>query len=382
MFIHWGVYSILARGEWVMYQEHIPADEYAPLASKFAPKKFDADAWVDLAREAGMRYMVMTSRHHDGFSLFDSQVSEFTAPKTAARRDLLQEYVEACHRGGMRVGFYYSLLDWRYPAYFRGPEQDPDGWAELVEYVHAQVRELCTNYGKLDVLWYDGAWPYAPEDWRSDELNAMVRELQPDIIMNDRSKLPEDFATPEQHVQPAEPGRSWETCMTLNDSWGYNAADDNWKTPRQVIQHLVRCASSGGNFLLNVGPKPDGTIPTESVRILRQVGRFLDENGASVYGTRRSPFARTSTGLSTVRGSTVYVHVLRWPGKELQLCSILNRVRTVHLLKTGAEIKFEQIADRLALRGLPSRAPDDLDTVIVVELEGEPKALDYFETGW
>ncbi|MBC7236076.1 MAG: alpha-L-fucosidase, partial [Chloroflexi bacterium] len=288
MFIHWGVYAIPARGEWVMYQEHIPHQEYAPLAKQFSPTHYDPDEWVRLAKSAGMKYMVMTTRHHDGFSLFDSQVSDFTAPKTAAKRDLIREYVEACHRGGMRVGFYYSLLDWRYPAYFRGPKADPEGWKELVDYVHAQVRELCSNYGRIDILWYDGGWPYTAEDWRSAELNAMVRELQPEIIINNRSQLPEDFDTPEQHVRASEPGRPWEACMTLNDSWGYNQADDNWKTPKQVLMYLVRCAHGGGNFLLNVGPQPDGAIPKESVRILETVGRWLERNGGSIYDTTRA----------------------------------------------------------------------------------------------
>jgi len=382
MFIHWGVYSIPARGEWVMYQEHIPADEYAPLASKFAPKRYDADQWVALAKEAGMRYMVMTSRHHDGYSLFDSQVSEFTAPKTAAKRDLIREYVEACHRGGMRVGFYYSLLDWRYPAYFRGPKADPEGWAELIGYVHAQVRELCTNYGKLDILWYDGGWPYTAEDWRSAELNAMVRKLQPEVIINNRSQLPEDYDTPEQHVRASEPGRPWESCMTLNDSWGYNAADDNWKTPGQVVKYLLTCAGSGGNYLLNVGPRPDGTIPRESVEVLRQVGGWLRRNGGAVYGAERSPFGGTSTGLTTLKGNTLFMHVLRWPGKQAHFCRIANRVRSVHMLETGNELSFEQKGDRLLLKGLPARARDRLGTVIVVELEGEPRTLDYFADGW
>jgi len=381
MFIHWGVYSIPARGEWVMYLEHIPHEEYAPLAKKFSPKKYDPDEWVRLAKKAGMRYMVLTTRHHDGFSLFDSQVSDFTAPKTAAKRDLVREFVEACHRGGMRVGFYYSLLDWRYPAYFAGPQRDPEGWKELVDYVHAQVRELCSNYGKIDILWYDGGWPYTAEDWRSAELNAMVRELQPEIIINNRSLLPEDFDTPEQHIQPSDPGRPWETCMTLNDSWGYNAADDNWKTPKQVLMNLVRCAHGGGNFLLNVGPKPDGSIPKESVRILSRVGEWLEVNGGSIYGTTRSPFL-TSTGLTTLKGNTLYMHVFRWPGKELCFAGIRNPVLSVHLLKDGEKLKFEQKEDRLFLRNLPSSAPDKLDTVIVVELEGEPQALDYFRDGW
>jgi len=382
MFIHWGIYAIPARGEWVMYQEHIPAEEYALLAKRFAPKKYDPDEWVALAKEAGMKYMVMTSRHHDGYSLFDSQVSDFTAPKTAAKRDLIREYVEACHRGGMRVGFYYSLLDWRYPGYFRGPKSDRAAWNELTDYVHAQVRELCTNYGKVDVLWYDGGWPYKAEDWRSEELNAMVRRLQPEIIINNRAQLPEDFDTPEQHIKASDPGRAWESCMTLNDSWGYNAADDNWKIPKLVLKNLLRCASSGGNFLLNVGPRPDGTIPRESIDVLQQVGDWLKRNGGSVYGTERSPFGGTSTGLTTLKGNTLFMHVLRWPGKEIHFCRIVNKVRSVHMLETGAKLSFEQQGDRLLLRGLPSRPPDRLDTVIVVELEGEPRTVDYFADGW
>ncbi len=376
MFIHWGVYSIPARGEWVMFHEHIPPQEYAPLAKKFNPRRFNADEWVELAKSAGMKYMVLTTRHHDGFSLFDSQVSDFTAPKTAAGRDLVREYVEACHRGGIRVGFYYSLLDWRYPAYFRGPAADPEGWKALVDYVHAQVRELMSNYGKIDILWYDGGWPYTAQDWRSEELNAMVRQLQPAILINNRSQLPEDFDTPEQQVRASE--RPWETCLTLNDSWGYNAADDNWKTPQQVIKLLVRCASGGGNLLLNVGPRPDGSIPRQSVSTLRRVGRWLDENGGAIYGTGRSPFGGASIGMTTLKGNTLYLHVLRWPGRELTFPRILNKVRSVHLLLSGKPVEFTQKGDRLMLKGLPRRAPDRLDTVLVVELEGEPQVLDYF----
>jgi alpha-L-fucosidase len=381
MFIHWGAYAVPARGEWVMYREHIPHAEYAAFAKHFDAKRYDPDAWVALAKEAGMRYMVLTTRHHDGYSLFDSQVSDFTAPKTAPKRDLVRQYVEACHRGGMRVGFYYSLLDWRYSAYFSGPQKDPAGWKTLVNYVHAQVRELCSNYGTIDLLWYDGGWPYTAEDWRSAELNAMVRQLQPEIIINNRSQTPEDFDTPEQHIKPSEDGRAWEACMTLNDSWGYNAADRNWKTPKQVIQHLVRCSHGGGNFLLNVGPKPDGSIPAASRRILRRVGAWLRRNEGAIYGTEANLF-RSSTGMSTVKGNTLYMNVLRWPGRELAFPGITNAVRSVHLLEGGRAAKFEQKDDRLLLKGLPRRAPSGLDTVVVIELEGEPQALDYFVDGW
>jgi alpha-L-fucosidase len=223
MFIHWGLYAIPARGEWAMFQEKIPAEEYAPLAKRFRPRSFDADAWVGLAKEAGCKYIVLTTRHHEGFCLFDSKVSDFTAPKTAAGRDFIAEYVRACRRAGLKIGFYYSLLDWRFPAYYDGPEKDPEGWKRHVRYSHAQVCELCTQYGRIDLLWYDGAWVpwaegeakvnYAPKGdvWRAEELNAMARELQPHIVINNRAGTLEDYDTPEQHIKASEAGRAWES---------------------------------------------------------------------------------------------------------------------------------------------------------------------------
>jgi len=375
MFIHWGIYSIPARGEWVRLVERIPADEYEPLAKRFNPRKYHPEEWVTLAQEAGMKYMVLTTRHHDGFSLFDSEVSEFTAPKTAAKRDLVAEYVEACRKKGMRIGFYYSLLDWRYPAYFSGPEKDPKGWAKFLEYVHTQVRELCTNYGRIDVLWYDGAWPWDAEAWQSAKLNAMVRRLQPHILINNRSKLPEDFDTPEQQISaPKDPKRLWESCMTMNDNWGYSAGDHNWKSTRQLIHNLVRCASGAGNYLLNVGPKRDGTIPPSSVKRLREIGKWMKVNGESIYGSERCPFGGGMIGLITARGSTVYLHVLRWPGKEAAIAGIKNKVLSAHLLATGEKAKVFQKGDWLFLRGLPRKAPNPFDSVIVMELDGKPEA--------
>ena len=288
MFIHWGLYALLARHEWTMYQESIPPEEYRGLADRFNPQHYNPEEWVALAQDAGMRYMILTSRHHEGFSLWDSKVSDFTAPKTAARRDLLAEFVNACEKRGMRYGFYYSLLDWRYPAYFRGKARDPEGWAEFLDYVHAQVLELCTNYGDLSVLWYDGGWPYTPEDWGSTPLNAEVRRLRPDILINNRSMQPEDFDTPEQHVTPS-PDRLWESCMTMNTTWGYSTIDREWKSPRQLIHYLVTAANGGGNYLLNVGPDPDGRIPFESVERLRAMGRWLDVYGESIYGSEPPP---------------------------------------------------------------------------------------------
>lgn len=377
MFIHWGLYSILGRGEWVMYLEHIPVAEYSKLSERFKPTKFNPDEWVSYAKEAGMRYMVLTSRHHDGFSLFDSKVSDYTAPKTAAGRDLVAEFIKACHKAGMRVGLYYSLLDWRWPAYWSGPKGDPEGWSKFLEYVHTQVEEICSNYGKLDVLWYDGAWPHRAEDWRSAELNAKVRKLQPEILINNRSGLPEDFDTPEQHVSFSPPGRLWESCMTTTEYfWGY-CKGDPWRPTRRLIQTLVTCASGEGNLLLNVGPKADGTFPAGAIRILREIGSWMRVNGESIYGSERCPFS-TSVGTFTAKASKAYVHVFRWPGREICIAGVGNDVKDAYMLATGEYVKFSKMDGRVFLRGLPARAPDPYDTVIVLELDGKPRGLTYF----
>ena len=373
MFIHWGLYAIPSRGEWVMYLERIPRGEYAKLAERFRPERFDADEWVGVAKSAGMKYMVLTTRHHDGFSLFDSEVSDFTSVRTAAGRDLVAEYVGACRRAGMRVGFYYSLLDWRWDAYWKGPKKDPEGWAKFLSYVHRQVEELCTKYGKIDVLWYDGAWPYAAEDWRSEELNAMVRRLQPNVLVNNRSLVPGDFETPEQHIPWwGPPNKPWEACMTMNDSWGYFEADRNWKSPRQLIQTLVSCVSLGGNLLLNVGPREDGSFPPEALERLEDLGRWMRANGESIYGAGRCPFT-TTVGNLTSKGNIAYVHAFRWPRDGICVAGVGNHVSSAYILSTREELKVFREGDRVFLRGLPRLAPDPYDTVIAMELDGIPK---------
>ncbi|RLF05106.1 MAG: alpha-L-fucosidase [Thermoprotei archaeon] len=377
LFIHWGLYSLLGRAEWVMYLERIPRSEYARLAGRFRAEGFDADSWAEYARLAGMRYVVFTARHHDGFSLFDTSYSEFKSTNTPAARDFVAEYVEACRRAGLKVGLYYSLLDWRWDAYWLGPERDPKGWGEFLEYVHGQVEELCSNYGRIDVLWFDGAWPYKPEDWRAQELLEKVRKLQPQIIVNNRTGLPGDFETPEQHVPWwSPPKRPWETCMTMNDSWGYFEGDRNWKTPRQIITTLVTVVSLGGNLLLNVGPRGDGTFPPEAVELLSHVGRWMRRNGESIYGARGAPFT-TTVGPVTAKGSKAYVHALRWPGKTITVAGVGNTVSRAYLLATGEEVRLKQEGDRVFLEGLPLTPPDPYDTVIVLELDGPPKGVEY-----
>jgi len=374
MFIHWGLYSIPHRGEWIMHHERIPKKEYGKLADKFNPKRFDASRWVAQAQEGGMRYMVLTTRHHDGFCLWDSKVTDFTSVKAAAKRDFVGEYVDACRAVGMRIGFYFSLLDWRWPAYWNGPEKDPEAWKEFRSYVHSQVRELMTQYGKIDILWYDGAWPHSGEAWEAKRLNRMVRSRQPQIIINNRSGIPGDLETPEQRIQGYD--RPWESCMTMDDVWwGYHPGDPNLKSPMQLIRSLVKCVSRGGNFLLNVGPKSDGTIPANQAKRLEAIGRWMQVNGDSIYGAGSTPFSEGHLGLLTAKEGKIYVHVMFWPGKEMCLAGIGNKVAKAYLLASGEELSLEQERDRLFLRGLPPRAPDPMDTVVVLEIEGKPKVL-------
>jgi len=384
MFIHWGLYAIPGRGEWVMYVERIPKEEYALLARKFVPKKFNASEWVRLAKEAGMKYIVLTTRHHDGFCLFDSAVSDFTSVKTAAKRDFVKEYVEACRKEGMRIGFYYSLLDWRFPGYFEGPEKNPGSFEAMVKQAHEQVRELLTNYGKIDILWFDGGWIPGIEDivksWRSEELIAMVRKLQPDIIINNRSGLPGDFDTPEQHVTASQPGRCWESCMTIGDScgWGYIKNNPNMKTVAQLIQYLVSAAAGEGNYLLNVGPRPDGTIQPEFVQRLKAIGKWMKANGESIYGSQRCAFGGGMIGITTAKGNTAYLHVFRWPGEQACIAGVKNKVLSARILATGKKAKVEQTQNgRVFIKDLPENPPDPYDTVIALELDGKPEALSY-----
>jgi len=351
MFIHWGLYSMPGRGEWIMYQEHIPNEEYAKLAEQFRPRHFNARDWVSMAQDAGMRYMVLTTRHHDGFCLFDSQVSEFTAPKTAARRDFIAEYAEACHAArGARMGFYYSLEDWRFAGQLPHlPMKTDSEYEPMVEQAHAQVRELCSNYGKVDVLWYDGGFP--SHVWRARELNAMVRSLQPDIIMDDRAGIPEDFGTPENVVIPqASP---WEACYTMNDSWGYASGDLNYKTPATLLRLLASCVAQDGNFLLNVGPDAEGRFPSEAVTRLRAIGQWMRVNGEAPRGAGRGPIARDRAGFGLVhaRGRQgLSAHsALAWGDSALRLVRQHGALRAPRNYGPGAHDRTTR-RPRLAVR--------------------------------
>jgi alpha-L-fucosidase len=377
MFIHWGLYSVLARHEWVMEMEGISAQEYEQLARRFTPKANAAREWARLARRAGQKYMVMTTKHHEGFCLFDTKTTTFCAPKQAAGRDLVREYVEAVRAEGLRVGFYYSLMDWHHPDGARCAT-DEAARKRFIEYIHTHLRELLTNYGKIDVLWYDVSWPLDVKGWESERMNKMVFELQPDIIVNNRNKLPGDFSTPEQRIEAAEAGRAWEACMTMNDSWGYHRADDAWKTPKQVIRNLITCAHDGGNYLLNIGPKADGSVPAESVAILNTVGQWMQKNGSAIYGADRCQPRRSRFASFSRHGNTLYMHVHFWPGSTVALSGLMTKIKSVSLLATGRKVEFEQDAYRAHFKGLPERAPDEPITTIAVECESEPKQDELF----
>jgi len=369
MFIHFGLYSVLGRHEWAMEEEGIPVAEYQLLAKQFNPAPHAARAWAKLAKAAGMKYMVMTTKHHEGFCQFDTKLTDYCAPKQAAGRDLVAEYIEAAKSEGMRFGFYYSLMDWHHPDGARCRE-DEAARRRFVGYIHGQVRELCSNYGRVDVLWYDVDWPLSPEGWESIAMNKMVRQLQPDILINNRAGIPEDFTTPEQEIRAFS--SPWESCMTMNDSWGYQRADDNWKSPKTIVRNLITCARDQGNYLLNIGPRANGSIPQPSIDILTAVGKWMDVHGELIHNAELCRVKHSEFANFTRRGNTLYVHAYFWPGDELAVGGLQQRVLSAKLYASGQPVQFTQERFRVRFTGLPKTAPDPIATVIAVECDGEP----------
>ena len=303
MFIHWGVYSILGNptGEWTMYKDRIPKEKYDKLADEFCPPaSFSPREWVKLAKRAGCRYAVLTTRHHDGFCLFDTKTTDFNSVKTAAKRDFVREFAEACRAEGLRVGFYFSIMNWQF-------NHSPNGvfdkkvWDEQVRTTHEALRELMTNYGKVDYLWYDGCTAPGSTDaenmekmWRIAEMNAMVRRLQSDILVNDRSSSPEDYSTPEQCLTPPRRGRMWESCITCNRSWGYDKIDHDWKSAETLVRSLLHCARFGGNILINIGPRADGSVPEECAKAFEGLGEYVARCPESIYGAERDDWTEAT----------------------------------------------------------------------------------------
>jgi alpha-L-fucosidase len=378
MFIHWGAYSVAGRGEWVANREIISKEEYTrKYVENFRAENYDPASWAELAKSAGMKYVVLTTRHHDGFALWDTKTSDFNATKIGPRRDLLTPYVEAIRAAGLKVGFYYSVADWFHPDYPGAYCRDwPDAWPDeakrqsFIKYYHAQLEELMTGYGQIDVLWYDGCIP-APTD--GETINRRIKQLQPHILINERNGAPSDYHCSEQAIKPAAPGIDWEACMTLNSNWGYHAGDDSWKSAREVIRMLTETSCSAGNLLLNIGPKGDGSIPAESSTILREAGDWLRRNGEFLSNSSRSPFTWNNWGRVTTKGHTIYLHVFNGTGPELCQTDIRNKVLSVRYLDGGQSIDFTQQESRLILHGLTNPLRDPIATTIAIEVEGEPQ---------
>jgi alpha-L-fucosidase len=371
MFIHFGVYSTIGRHEWEMEMEAVPIGEYTAHAKTFHPRVGAAKAWAKLAKQAGMRYMVLTTKHHEGFCNFDTKLTDYNAVKQGPGHDVVREYVEAARAEGLRVGFYYSLMDWHHPDGAKCAT-DEEARKRFIAYTHGLIREILTNYGKIDVLWYDVDWPLDIKGWESIRMNEMVFKLQPEIIVNNRNGLKGDFSTPEQEIVASKDGRAWESCMTMNDSWGYQAADDEWKSSRTILRNLITCARDNGNYLLNIGPKPDGSIPEPSVNALREVGEWLAVNGHTIYETDVCQVRSSMYASFTRKGNTLFMHVHYWPGDYVAISGLKCKVKSAKLVKTGETVAFTQDDYRARFNGMPMEAPDWPLTTIAIECDSEP----------
>lgn len=398
LFIHWGSYSIKGiEASWPLVRGEISGSDYEKLADRFNPQRYDPVAWAELAREAGMRYAILTTKHHDGFALFDTQLSDYSAPRRAAGRDLVRPFVEAFREAGILVGFYFSLCDWHHPDYpvalsdprpgrQRPPAAVPEGapasiaeaperWERYLEFMRGQVRELLTNYGPIDLLWFDGQWEHTSEEWQDHKLMAMIRELQPDIIVNDRlgDRSLGDYATPEQFVPVSSLDRPWETCMTINETWAYNPNDRAFKPAGELVATLAEVVSKGGNFLLNVGPTADGEIPPVFASRLRVIGDWLSRNGESIFTNGRGLDPGAFYGPTTGSTDAIYLHVLGRPaGDTLRVRGLNRTVVNVYHLASGQPLEFDQhyghLSQGMLHVSLPPALLDPLDTVVKVEL--------------
>lgn len=412
MFIHWGLYSIPARGEWIRSYERITKEDYMQYFDEFNPTDYDPRAWARAAKEAGMKYVVLTAKHHDGFCLFDSKYTDFKSTNTKCGRDLVAEYVEAVRAEGLKVGLYFTLIDWYhedYPHYSdkihpmrENPDYKDDNrhFENYVEYMHNQIREICTNYGKIDLMWFDFSYDdMEGEKWQATKLINMVRELQPDVIIDNRLEVNSegcsslakcdpkpyhgDFVTPEQMIPPngiqdvEGNDMVWEACVTMNNNWGYHATDRFFKPASMLIKKLVECVSKGGNMILNVGPDAKGRIPDESMKILRDIGTWMKKNGDSIYGCGKAGIDKPEFGRVTGKDKRLYFHVYENAIGPLPLLGIKKEdVKGIRYLASGAEVPistswvhsdYPEIV--FADLGMNPVLPDPVDTVLEVILK-------------
>lgn len=372
MFIHWGLYSQLGRDAWAMNHECIPVKEYEKLAQTWKTKDRPAREWARLAKKAGMKYMQMTTKHHEGFCLWDTRQTDYNSVKMGPGKDLVREYVEACREYGLKVGLYYSLIDWRHPD-GAACAHDEASRRRFLDFTQGCLAELCSNYGKIDILWYDLPRPImTAEGWESVKMNGVVRQLQPDIIINQGARLPEDFDGGDDEMRPSEEGRAWEAPFTFNGSWGYMPSATDWKSTREVITLLLTAAKGQGNFSVNIGPAPDGSVPEEAVERLTDVGKWLGKYGEAVYGRVDRALGRLKAsriGDWTLKGKTGYLWIHRWLGKETVIGGLATKVKRISRLDTGRPVEFAQKGLRLELKGLPPRNPDKIAGICVLKVE-------------
>jgi alpha-L-fucosidase len=391
LFIHWGVYSVLGDGEWVMNQQQIPIRDYEKLPAFFNPTAFDAKSWVQLAKNAGMKYIVITSKHHDGFAMWDSRVSDYTIVKRSPYgKDVLKMLADECHREGIKLFFYHSQLDWHHPDYFpRGgtggswtgrPEQG--NWNAYLDYMDAQLTELLTGYGEIAGIWFDGMWDKKDADWRLARTYSLIHKLRPGALVGSNHHVTpfagEDFQmfekdlpghnttgfAPEQKIGDLPK----ETCETINRSWGFDLKDNHHKSTQELVQYLVKAAGYDANFLLNVGPMPNGQIQPEHVERLQQVGTWLTKNGETIYGTRGGPLSARDWGVTTQKGNTVFVHILRWTDNVLTIPSWGKKIKAAKIYGTTTTVKFVENEYGITLQ-IPPAGRQELDTIIELQLK-------------
>jgi len=389
MFIHWGVYSVLGDGEWVMNNQKIDKPTYQKLPAFFNPIGYDPREWIALAKAAGMKYITITSKHHDGFAMWDSKVSDWDiVDRTPYKKDVIKMLADECKKEGIKLFFYHSHLDWYQDNYFpRGNTGQTAGrpesgdWYKYLDYMDSQLRELLTNYGDIGGIWFDGIWDKKEADWRLDKTYSLIHTLQPACLVGNNHHLApfpgEDFQMFEKDL----PGHNttgfsgdqrvgelpFETCETMNNSWGFNLQDKNYKSTKNLIQYLVRAAGYNSNFLLNVGPMPNGKLQPEFVNTLNEVGKWMGKYGETIYGSRGGPVSPKSWGVTTQKANKVYVHILNAEDLNLLIPDFGKKVKGITLFGTGAKIKYKQDAFGIAV-SLPREIIDETDTILVIEI--------------
>ncbi len=381
MFVHYGLYSQMARGEWVMNREKISLPEMDKIASEFNPAKFDADALCRLAVTGGMKYIVLTTMHHEGFRLYDTALSKHNSMAVCGR-DLVAETVAAARKHGLKIGLYHSLNNWYDQPDATEALENPAAYEIFIRNTFARLEELVTRFNPIDIVWYDGWWPFNHEGWQAEKMNATLRKIQPHLIFNGRNGLPGDFGTPEGHISAPKPWRPWEACMTLNDHWGFHRSDDSWKSPLAVIKMLLTCANGNGNLLLNIGPMGDGSVPEVSADIIRIVGKWIADGGLEAISNNNlmtlSPMLRQSddntdwdgAGVFTSSGKNLFFTLLYMPGRQWVFTGLETKIQRVTAAGVG-ELKFTQHEDIVTIE-LPEQLDNMLAPVLKMECADTP----------